>query len=125
MKKIKIIYWIVTSIFCLFMLMDGVVGVIRVEEGQEIMRHLGYPVYIMTILGTFKILGGIGIFQNKFKTLKEWAYAGCTFHFLGASASRAYGGDSFILIVSPLLFMSFMFVSYFLWKKMEKSQTIN
>ena len=91
------------------------------EEGLDIMRHLGYPVYIMTILGVFKLLGAIGIFQNKFKTLKEWAYAGCTFHFLGASASRAYGGDSFILIISPLLFMSFMFVSYFLWKKMERT----
>ena len=125
MKKIKVIYWIVTTLFCLFMLMDGVMGIMRVEEGQEIMRHLGYPVYIMTILGTFKILGAIGIFQNKFKTIKEWAYAGCTFHFLGAAASRAYGGDSFILIISPLLFMIFMFISYFLWKKMERSQTVN
>ena len=125
MKKIKVTYWIVTSIFCLFLLMDGVTGIMRVEEGQEIMRHLGYPVYIMTILGTFKILGGIGIFQNKFKTLKEWAYAGCTFHFLGAAASRAYGGDSFILIISPLLFMAFMFISYFLWKKTERPQTVN
>ena len=121
MKKIKITYWIVTTLFCLFLLMDGVMGVMRVEEGEEIMRHLGYPIYIMTILGTFKILGAIGIFQNKFKTLKEWAYAGCTFHFLGAAASRAYGGDSFILIISPLLFMAFMFISYFLWKKMQRA----
>ncbi|MBN8571138.1 MAG: DoxX family protein [Ignavibacteria bacterium] len=125
MKKIKVTYWIVTTLFCLFMLMDGVGGLMRVEEGQEIMRHLGYPVYIMTILGTFKILGAVGIFQNKFKILKEWAYAGCTFHFLGAAASRAYGGDSFILIISPLLFMAFMFISYFLWKKMERARTVN
>jgi Zn-dependent protease with chaperone function len=124
MKKIKITYWIVTTLFCLFMLMDGVMGVMRVEEGQEIMQHLGYPVYIMTILGTFKILGAIGILQNKFITIKEWAYAGCTFHFLGAAASRAYGGDSLILIISPLLFMTFMFVSYFLWKKMEKAKAV-
>lgn len=123
MKKIKITYWIVTSLFCLFMLMDGVMGIMRVEEGQEIMRHLGYPIYIMTILGTFKILGGIGILQNNFKTLKEWAYAGCTFHFLGASASRAYGGDSIILIISPLLFLSFMLVSYFLWKKINNTNS--
>ncbi len=123
MKKIKITYWIVTFLFCLFMLMDGVMGIMRVEEGQEIMRHLGYPVYIMTILGVFKVLGAIGIFQNKFKMLKEWAYAGFTFHFLGAAASRAYGGDSFILIISPLLFMAFMFVAYFLWKKMERTPT--
>ncbi|MBS1492382.1 MAG: DoxX family protein [Bacteroidetes bacterium] len=125
MKKIKITYWIVTTIFCLFMIMDGVSGVMRVEEGQEIMRHLGYPVYIMTILGTFKILGGIGIFQNKFKTLKEWAYAGCTFHFLGASASRAYASDGLFLVIFPFILLALMLVSYFLWKKLEKPQTVN
>jgi hypothetical protein len=106
------------------MLMDGVMGIMRVEEGQEIMRHLGYPVYIMTILGTAKILGAIGILQNIFKTLKEWAYAGCTFHFLGASASRAYVGDGAFLITFPLILLAMMFVSYFLWKKLEKAKTV-
>jgi len=123
-KKIKITYWIATSLFCLFFLMDGVMGLMKIEEGQEIMRHLGYPIYLMTILGTAKVLGSIAIIQNKFKLIKEWAYAGFTFHFIGAAASRYFGGDGFILIVSPFIFMAVMLISYFLWKKLEGSKTV-
>jgi hypothetical protein len=118
-KTIKILYWAVTILFCLFFLMDGVVGMMRIEQGKEIMVHLGYPVYVMTILGVAKFSGALAILQGKFKTLKEWAYAGFTFHFIGACASRAYAGDSIGLIISPLIFMTLMFISYFLWKKME------
>ena len=100
-------------------------GLMHIEEGQEIMRHLGYPIYLMTILGTAKVLGAIAIIQNKFKLVKEWSYAGFTFHFIGAAASRYYGGDSFILIISPFIFMAVMFVSYFLWKKMEAAKQFN
>jgi len=121
MKKIKITYWIATSLFCLFFLMDGVMGLMRIEEGQEIMKHLGYPIYLMTILGTAKVLGSIAIIQNKFKLIKEWAYAGFTFHFIGAAASRYFGGDDFVLIISPFIFMAVMLVSYFMWKKMQET----
>lgn len=122
-KTIKIIYWSVTILFALGMLMDGIIGVMQVEEGQVIMRHLGYPIYIMTILGVAKILGAVAIVQGRFYTIKEWAYAGFTFHFLGAAASRAFGGDSTALILSPFIFLSVMFLSYFLWKKVEQLKT--
>ena len=86
------------------------------------MIHLGYPVYILSILGVSKALGAIAIAQEKFIRLKEWAYAGFVFHFLGACASRAFAGDSFILILSPLLFMGLMLVSYVLWNKLYHIQ---
>src|SRR5258706_15905418 len=105
-KTTKILYWAVTILFTLFFLMDGVMGMMRVEQGREIMIHLGYPVYLMTILGVAKFTGALAIVQGKFPTLKEWAYAGFTFHFIGACASRAFAGDSIGLIVSPLIFMA-------------------
>ena len=123
-KKIKITYHVVTTLFCVFMLMDGVVGLLRVQEGQQMMIHLGYSFYMLSILGSAKVLGALAIFQNKFLLLKEWAYAGFTFHFLGAFASRIFVGDSFSLIISPLLFMSFMFLSYFLWKRIRRNDSI-
>jgi hypothetical protein len=113
----KITYRIVTILYCLFIIMDGSAGLLRVQDGQDIMVHLGYPVYILTILGTAKILGALAIIQEKFLLIKEWAYAGFTFHYIGAFASRAFVGDNFILVISPLLFMGFMFVSYLLWRK--------
>jgi len=99
------------------MLMAGIVEMMRSAEGQEIMRHLGYPVYVMTIIGVGKVLGALAIVQNRFCTLKEWAYAGFTINMLGAAASRAYAGDSRGLIISPLLFLSLLLTTYFLWKR--------
>lgn len=117
-KTLKIIYWIVTGIFSAFMLMAGVVEFIQHDSGKEIMAHLGYPMYLLTVLGFAKILGAIALIQTKYRIIKEWAYAGFTFTFLGAFAARWSAHDGFGLILSPLLFMAFMFVSYWLWKKL-------
>jgi hypothetical protein len=122
-KTIKIFYWVFTIIFSFLMLMDGIIKIMQVEEGVEIMKHLGYPVYVLTILGIANVLGAIAILQNRFRTIKEWAYAGFTFHFIGASMSRAYGGDGAMLIISPLIFLAVMFVNYYFWKKLEYLKT--
>jgi hypothetical protein len=41
--------------------------------------QLGYPVYVLTIIGVWKILGVIALLIPKFPLLKEWAYAGVFF----------------------------------------------
>ena len=119
-KTAKAIYWIVTILFSLFFLMDGVIKLMQIDQAKEIMQHLGYPLYVLTILGIANILGVIGILQTKFPVLKEWAYAGFTIHFLGACASRAFAGDGVALILSPLIFLAVMFISYFLGKRIDK-----
>ncbi|QHS55010.1 DoxX family protein [Mucilaginibacter sp. 14171R-50] len=117
LKTIKIVYWALTIIFGLFMLMDGGAGVAKEKTGQDVMRHLGYPVYIMVITGTAKILGAIALLQNKFKTIKEWAFAGFAFNFIGAFASRAFVGDSGFLLIFPLIILMVMFILYYFWKR--------
>ncbi|WP_255607552.1 DoxX family protein [Pedobacter polysacchareus] len=37
--------------------------------------QLGYPLYFLTLLGIWKILGVITVLIPKFPLLKEWAYA--------------------------------------------------
>ena len=118
-KSIKIIYWIITGLFALFMLFAGITEAIQHESGRQIMQHLGYPAHVLIVLGVGKILAAVALVQNKFKIIKEWAYAGLTFNFIGACVARAYGHDSIALIISPLLFMAVMFVAYYLWKKTE------
>ena len=119
-KTTKILHWVFTILFSLFFLMDGTASLLQVQAGKEIMVSLGYPIYLMTILGIAKILGSLAILYNKFPTLKEWAYAGFTIHFISACASRALAGHSLILIISPLLFMTLMFLSYYFWKRVGK-----
>ena len=122
-KTIKIIYWIVTILFSLFMLFSGVVEIMQTEQAKDIMTHLGYPIYVNTIIGIAKILGALAILQWKFRTLKEWAYAGFTIDFIGAGASLYFAGDGILMALSPIIFLAVMFISYFLWKKAERQKT--
>lgn len=119
-KTIRTWYWVISIIFALFMLMDGIGGITRQQAGQDVLKHLGYPMYALTIFGVAKILGAIAILQTKFYTIKEWAYAGFAFNFIGAAASRAFVGDGFGLIIAPIVALAFMFVAYFLWKKHKR-----
>ena len=116
-KTLKIIYWLVTIIFVLFMILDGIGGVMRVEAGKESMAHLGYPVYLLTILGIAKLLGAVALLQNKLDTLKEWAYAGFTINLTGATASHIFVGDSVGVIITPVIVSAVMFLSYGLWRQ--------
>ncbi len=124
-KTIKIIYWILHIIFVLAMLLDGIGGITRAEAGQEVMRHLGYPIYALSIFGVAKLLGVIAILQKKFKTIKEWTYAGFTINFIGAAASRAFVGDEMGLIMPPLIALAFMLITYWLGKKVEEVKTFS
>ena len=119
-KTVRIIYWIVTILFSLFMLFSGVVEIMQTGQAKEIMKHLGYPMYVNTIIGAAKILGAIAILQWKFRTVKEWAYAGFTIDIIGASASFYFAGDGIAATLMPFVFLAAMFVSYFLWKKIEQ-----
>ena len=122
-KKFKILYWIVTILFALSMLGSGIAELIGSEQGDAVLIHLGYPMYISIILGIAKVIGSIVIVQYKYKTLKEWAYAGFTIDFIGASASHTFKGDTFLMILTPLIFLGVMFTSYFLWKKTTQTST--
>ena len=119
-KTIKIIYWTLTILFSLFMIFSGVSEVMQTEQAKGILKHLGYPIYVNTIIGVAKILGALAILQWKFRTLKEWAYAGFSIDFIGASASMYFAGDGIVMMLSPMIFLAVMFISYFLWKKVEK-----
>jgi hypothetical protein len=118
-KTVKIIYWVVTVLFSVFMLFSGISGILQVESAKEAMKHLGYPVYLNTIIGTAKILGVIALLQCKFKTIKEWAYAGFAIDIIGAAASMFFAGDGIFMVLSTVPFLVVMFASYFLWKKLS------
>ena len=72
-KRNKIIYWVATVWLSLGMLSTGIVQLIRMEEEVKSMDTLGYPNYLLSILGIWKILGILAILIPKFPLLKEWA----------------------------------------------------
>ncbi len=110
-------YWTITGLLCAFFIFDGIGGITQVEAGKESMRLLGYPMYLLTIVGVSKLLGVIGLLQPKYPTLKEWAYAGFAINLIGAAVSWIFVGGPVFNVVLPLIFLGLVLMSYSLSKK--------
>lgn len=123
MKPSKTLYWIITIIFATLMLLDGFAGMAMTEDGKLAMQQLGYPNYIMSIIGVGKILGAIAILQPRYRVIKEWAYAGFTINFLSAAISWAIVGAPAFNVIFPLIMLALMFFSYYIWKKYEQRRS--
>src|SRR5207244_1355692 len=92
-------YWATTAVVALELLAGGVTDLVHGPEllfvGDPVvlvLAQLGYPVYLLTILGVWRLLGAIALLVPRFPRLKEWAYAGAFFVYLGAAASWAARG---------------------------------
>jgi uncharacterized membrane protein YphA (DoxX/SURF4 family) len=111
MKLKQIGYWVTTAAIALETLAGGVTDLIHggtdLVSGPsvvQIVTHEGYPVYLLTILGVWKLLGGITLLVPRFPRLKEWAYAGIFFELTGALVSGIVrGGDPATVIWPPLI----------------------
>ena len=119
-KSNKTAYWVATIIFSAFMLMDAIGGITRAQAGVDVLNHLGYPVYLLTIVGVAKLLGVVAILQTRYTTIKEWAFAGFAFNFIGGAASRAFVGDSIGEVIFPIIMFGVLLIPYMLWKKSDR-----
>ena len=112
-KRTKIIYWISTVLLILGMFAGGLAQLFRAKPNVEGVTHLGYPVYLLTILGVWKIFGVAALLIPKFPLLKEWAYAGFFFVLSGAFFSHLAAGDSFGEMLPSLLFLILTVISWY------------
>lgn len=122
-KRNKIIYWIATLWLALGMTATGIVQLLKVKEEAIMMAHLGYPLYFLTILGVWKILGVIAILIPKFPLLKEWTYAGFFFAMSGAIFSHFASGDSGVEYFGPTLLLVLTVLSWY-YRPAEKRLSI-
>jgi len=93
-KTKKITYWFSTIFLSFGMLAGGIQQMLQIGGYNEIVTQLGYPLYLLSILGTWKILGVIAILIPKNPLLKEWAYAGFFFAMSGATISHFAVGQT-------------------------------
>jgi uncharacterized membrane protein YphA (DoxX/SURF4 family) len=112
-KAKKIVYWIATIWLGLGMLSSGIIQLSRaMPEVVESVTKLGYPPYLLTILGVWKILGVAAILAPRLPRLKEWAYAGFFFVASGAFVSHMTMGDPFGEVFPSVLLMTLTLVSW-------------
>ena len=115
-KRNKIIYWVATLWLALGMVATGGGQLFKMQAGQggeEMIAHLGYPVYVMMLIGVWKILGVVAVLIPKYPLLKEWAYAGFFFVMTGAAYSHLAVGDPITAILPSLLLLVLTLVSWY------------
>ncbi|PWT92983.1 MAG: hypothetical protein C5B55_05345 [Blastocatellia bacterium] len=112
MRAKPTLYWLITSLIVFAVLSGGVAELVQRRETVEGMLHLGYPLYFISILGVWKVLGAIALLIPRFPRLKEWAYAGIVFNMTGAAVSHAATGDNTTHIVVPLVLAVFAIASW-------------
>jgi uncharacterized membrane protein YphA (DoxX/SURF4 family) len=118
----RVVYWTTTILTAISIAPGGAAQLFHARENVEGIVRLGYPVFFLTIIGFWKLLGGIVIVLPRFRLAKEWAYAGIVFDLSGAAASNAVNGMPVWHVVAPLVLMALALVS---WKTQDARKSIS
>jgi DoxX-like family len=105
-------YWLVS----LPVLLETAVGIqwdlARIPYVVDVLARLGFPAYFATILGISKILALVALLAPRTPRLKEWAYAGLVFVYVGAGACHFSVGDTVAAVATPLVLAAITLASW-------------
>jgi uncharacterized membrane protein YphA (DoxX/SURF4 family) len=108
----KIAYWFFTCWLALGMVSTGIVQLMHQSEEAAKFQGLGYPAYLMTLIGVWKMLGTLAVLAPRLAVLKEWAYAGFFFTMSGALASHIAVHAPMKDIIPPILLLTITMISW-------------
>lgn len=117
-------YWSVTLLLAAAMALSGTGQLMGYGGNVELVTRLGYPLYVMTILGIWKWLGAVALVVPGFPRLKEWVHAGIFFLMTGAALSHVFArdyGDAGFHVILPLFYAALNMAS---WALRPKSRGI-
>ncbi|MCE3074497.1 DoxX family protein [Chryseobacterium gwangjuense] len=123
-KRNKIIYWIFTLWMSLGMASTAIVQLMKNKDELANFTNLGYPSYLMIIIGVWKILGVITVLIPKFPLLKEWAYAGFFFVMSGAVISHIIVNDPFSKTFPAILLLVLVIISWY-FRPADRKLSVN
>lgn len=109
----RISYWVFTAIIVLETAAGAQWDLARNPTVVRVFNHLGYPLYLLAIIGIWKIPGAVVLLIPKFSQLKEWAYAGIFFIYTTATVSAFLKRDN-ASIWGPFTFAVIALASYYL-----------
>lgn len=107
-----IVYWVATLSVAAELALGGVWDLARIDYVRDVVEHLGYPTYLLTIMGVWKIPGAVVLLLPRFPRVKEWAYAGAVINYASAVASHLIVGDGIGVIVAPTALLALTVISW-------------
>lgn len=86
-------YWIATALIVFETGLGAEWDLARIQLVRDVLNHLGYPLYLLTIIGLWKVPAAIVLIIPRFPRAKEWAYIGIFLVYTTATASHLIVGD--------------------------------
>jgi hypothetical protein len=121
MKTTKIVYWVSTSIICLFALSAVQMNSEMAIEGS---KHVLIPRYLSIEISIGQLIGLVLLIVPAVpKRFKEWAYVGFGIMYISALVAHLAVGDPFIPFgLMAVLFFGLLLCSYISFHKLEAAK---
>jgi uncharacterized membrane protein YphA (DoxX/SURF4 family) len=107
-----ITYWASTAWLAFVLIAGGVAYLAHQADAAAGIAQLGYPPYVLVIVGVWKVAGGLVLLAPGLPRLKEWAYAGAVIDLLSAAASHLARGNAAHHVIVPIVFTIVALVSW-------------
>jgi uncharacterized membrane protein YphA (DoxX/SURF4 family) len=107
-----LVYWAATVLVAAELGVGGIWDLLRTDNVRGAVEHLGFPVYLLTIMGVWKVAGAVALLAPGLARVKEWAYAGAVITYVSAIASHLAVGDGMGMLVPPTAFLALALVSW-------------
>ena len=121
MKTTKIVYWVSTSIICLFALSAVQMNSELAIEGS---KHVLIPRYLSIEISIGQLIGLVLLIIPAIpKRFKEWAYVGFGIMYISALVAHIAVGDPFIPFgLMAVVFFGLLLCSYISFHKLEAAK---
>ncbi len=122
MKTQKLIFWASTGIFSALMLFSSY-SYLTAEEMKAAFHHLGFSDYFRVELAVAKLLGAFALLLPFIpKPVKIMAYCGFLITVVSAFIAHASSGDPTAVVVTPLVVLVVLIISYIYFNKLDRRQ---
>ncbi len=120
MKTTKIIYWVTTSIICLF---ASSAIFMNSEMAIEGTKHVGIPRWLGLEISIGQLIGLVLLIVPAVPArLKEWAYVGFGILYISAVVAHVAIGDPINNTVMAIVFFGLLLASYTSFHKLQKAK---
>lgn len=120
MRKTKILYWVTTSIICLF---ASTAIFMNSEMAKEGTQHVGIPRWLGLEISIGQLIGLVLLIVPAVPArFKEWAYVGFGIMYLSAINAHIAVGDPISSSIMALVFFGLLLTSYFSFHKLQEAK---
>ena len=121
MKTTKIIYWVTTSIICLF---ASTAIFMNSEMAKEGTKHVGIPRWLGLEISIGQLIGLVLLIVPAVPArFKEWAYVGFGIMYLSAVNAHIAVGDPLGNTIMAIVFFGLLLTSYISFHKLQEAKT--